>query len=776
MHFEQRLQIMKKLFFSVLISFIALSVKAQEHYQGKVMNDKGKAISFANIALLNEKDSSFITGIVANVDGVFDLNAPTKGLLKVSHMGYDSKMVKGETNTPLTIVLTPNAVQMDEVVVQSVKPVTHLEGDALVTNIKGSLFEKLGTAKDVLGRLPGILNNMGSIEVLGRGTPIYYINGRKVYDGQLLDQLKSDKIKKIEVVMNPGARYDASVKAIIRIVTEREQGAGFSFDSNTKVGYLDYVYGSEQVNMNYRLNKLDIFANLEYTNNRQRGLNSNNETAWLSSTLHQNFDISQRGRQQLYDGKIGFAYTFSPEHSLGLYYKVTHTPAKKWTTLHANSFVNDVLNEESAMEHYSKGFSTSHLVDAYYSGQFGKWSLNATFNTLWKKSNSDNVSDEIIKNGGKRNITTETKVNSRMLAGELHLSKPFWRGQLNFGTELLNSRREENFIALGGLLNNDNPFVKESSASVYAETMQRLGKVMVQLGLRYEHINSEYFRFGKKVKEQSRIYDKLFPTALVTTNFGKVMMQLSYSKKYFRPFYSQLSSTVAYINRYLYESGNPLLRPSYIDNISAILRYNWATLILGYSSTKDKIITSAMQYEGDPNATLYKKMNSKYRMGELQAMIQLSPQFKRYYPTLVLGIAAPFNKIDFRGSIKHLNHPMGIIRMNNIYQLSSSCMLTADFSWRGKGDGENIRIGQTWQINAGAMKNIGKQWELRLTVSDIFNSARKTWFDMYSELNVAHQERDVNTRGIECTVRYKFNTTKSKYKGKGAGNQEKTRL
>ena len=169
-------------------------------------------------------------------------------------------------------------------------------------------------------------------------------------------------------------------------------------------------------------------------------------------------------------------------------------------------------------------------------------------------------------------------------------------------------------------------------------------------------------------------------------------------------------------------------------------------------------------------------MNSKYRMGELQAMIQLSPQFKRYYPTLVLGIAAPFNKIDFRGSIKHLNHPMGIIRMNNIYQLSSSCMLTADFSWRGKGDGENIRIGQTWQINAGAMKNIGKQWELRLTVSDIFNSARKTWFDMYSELNVAHQERDVNTRGIECTVRYKFNTTKSKYKGKGAGNQEKTRL
>ena len=36
--------------------------------------------------------------------------------------------------------------------------------------------------------------------------------------------------------------------------------------------------------------------------------------------------------------------------------------------------------------------------------------------------------------------------------------------------------------------------------------------------------------------------------------------------------------------------------------------------------------------------------------------------------------------------------------------------------------------------------------------------------------------KEVNTRGIECTLRYNFNTTKSNYKGKGAGNTEKKRL
>ena len=767
---------MKKFLIGIILAFAALVVNAQERYYGNVMTSEGKAISFANVALLSETDSAFITGVVADEQGEFDLNAPVKGLLKVSYIGYETKIVKGDTERKLTIVLLPNSVQMDEVVVQSLKPVTRLEGDALVTNVKGSILEKLGSAKDVLGRLPGVLDNMGNIEVLGKGVPVYYLNGRQVYDLHILDQLKSDKIKKIEVVMNPGARYDASVKAVIRITAEREQGEGFSFENNAKAGYRDYVYGSEQINMNYRVNKLDVFADLEYANNRNRGLIKGIQTSWLASTLNQELNISQRGRSQLYDGKLGFAYTFSPEHSLGLYYKVTHTPSKMWSSVRANSFVNDVLAEESAMERYDNGKTTAHLVDAYYSGQMGKWSLNATFDALWKNGSAVSVAEEMIENGGDRRITTENRVVSRMLAGELHLSRPLWRGQLNFGTEVSNSRREETFTALGGSINNDNPFVKESNAGVYAETMQRLGKLMIQLGLRYEHVSSQYFRFGRKVDEQSRIYDKLFPTALVTGNFGKVMMQLSYSKKYFRPLYSQLSSTVAYVNRYLYESGNPLLRPSYIDNFSAIFRYSWATLILGYSSTKDKIISSAMQYEGDPNATLFKKTNSTYRMGELQAMLQLSPQFKRYYPTLVLGIVAPFNKIDFRGGVKHLNHPVGIIRVNNVYQITPSCMLTADFSWRGKGNGENIMVGQTWQMNAGAMKNFGKHWEVRLNVNDIFNSARKSWFDIYSELNTSYQECDANTRGIECSVRYKFNTTKSKYKGKGAGNQEKTRL
>lgn len=78
---------------------------------------------------------------------------------------------------PLTTVRpdTTRTRELDEVTVTAARDLTRFDADGMITNIEGSVLSKLGTAKDVLGYLPGLINNGGSIEVLGKGTPVFYI-------------------------------------------------------------------------------------------------------------------------------------------------------------------------------------------------------------------------------------------------------------------------------------------------------------------------------------------------------------------------------------------------------------------------------------------------------------------------------------------------------------------------------------------------------------------------------------------------------------------------
>ena len=94
------------------------------------------------------------------------------------------------------------------------------------------------------------------------GEPIIYINGRQMRDRSELDRLSSDNIKSVEVISNPGARYAASTKAVIRITTKKIQGDGFGFDATTEGSYDEKknIGGYGRLNMYYRKNGLEVGA------------------------------------------------------------------------------------------------------------------------------------------------------------------------------------------------------------------------------------------------------------------------------------------------------------------------------------------------------------------------------------------------------------------------------------------------------------------------------------------------------------------------------------
>lgn len=156
---------------------------------------------------------------------------------------------------------------LEGVVITAKRPDYQIKDGNLVTRIENSLLSKSGTGNDVLKHIPGIQEKEGKFTVFGKGTPIIYINGREIRDLSELDRLSSTEIRQVEVVTNPGARYKANAKAVIRIKTVRQSGDGIGIDIRSTWGQSENSRLNEQLNLNYRHNSLDIFGTFQYIHN-----------------------------------------------------------------------------------------------------------------------------------------------------------------------------------------------------------------------------------------------------------------------------------------------------------------------------------------------------------------------------------------------------------------------------------------------------------------------------------------------------------------------------
>ena len=252
----------------ICLAFVGLlALFTSTHAQkltGKVIDEKNIPLAYANV-ILQTADSVYLAGAVTDLDGKFELGTHEKAkLINLSYVGYTTVVREINKNDLGEIQLLPDAQLLGEVVVKGYLPKTQAKGDAMVTTVSGTVLEKAGTAENLLDKIPNVTAQDGAVTVFGRGTPEIYINGRKVRNQQELDQLSSDNIKSVEVVSNPGARYDASVKAVIRIFTKKVAGEGFGFDNRALIRHRDeYGWSAyDQLNLNYRKNGFDLSAML----------------------------------------------------------------------------------------------------------------------------------------------------------------------------------------------------------------------------------------------------------------------------------------------------------------------------------------------------------------------------------------------------------------------------------------------------------------------------------------------------------------------------------
>lgn len=601
-----------------------------------------------------------------------------------------------------------DTLQLREVVVRATRPLAKLNSEGFVTEVKGTVLEELGFAKDVMGMLPGVLNNNGSIEVFGKGKPVFYINGHIVRNNIEVEQLKANQIDKITVITNPSSRYASTVGSIIKITTIKKVGDGFSFDNIATFGCRNYLYGKDNLDLNYRADKFDVFGTFGFEKGKDTNSSKNVQNSWLSSHHQQNTTMKSTQHSNLIDGKWGFDFSSSPKLSFGAFYQVSYAPIKTNSSIMSSLYSNDVIESETSAYKDIKLRDLEHLLDGYCHGVWEKWNLEMTFDLMWKKTRENQ--NVIEQTGINQDFGIKDVGHARLMATELYASHPFLKGNFSFGVDFTNSSREENSESENSIMAGENNKIQELNMAYYVETMQHLGNVTFRIGGRYEHVNSEYFIGGRKNHEQSHVYDKFFPTASLSLPIGKTMVQLSYSKQCYRPLYSQLSNTVHYVNKYLYQSGNPYLQPSYNDNISLNLRYRWLALTANYKKVQNQIITSYTYYDDAKTIALLKKENSRNSLSNLQIMASFMPGFlwKCYYPVLACGVVSQFYKIDYRGNIRHVDNPLVVVKFNNIFKFHNNYMATVNYSWRSEGNSENIKMGSVGQINLSLAKDLSE--------------------------------------------------------------------
>lgn len=775
---------MKRMILALTALVLAAGLKAQT-VEGKLVNEQNEAVEFANVVLLSLPDSAFVQGAVSDAQGMFRMNTTIKqGLLRVSSIGYTTLYINyaGEANIGIQ-TLASDTQLLGEVTVKSELPKTQLKADAMVTNVQNSVLEKAGTANDLLRRIPGLARSGESIEVLGRGKPEIYINGRKVLDEAELDQLSSENVKNVEVITNPGARYAADVKAVVRIRTKAIKGEGLSIDNRTVVGYNEKWDGLDQLNLTYKKNKIELLGTLSYENSYYWRKYEAQQNTYLADNWREDMNFGNSRRWQRYYGELSANFLLSPDHTIGGKYRYTHRPDYDGDTYNtARMYQNGNLFENMSLHTQGGNRYNRHLGNIYYLGKAGKWEIDFNADLLILNTHDhQNTLEQTVGNeqvSTDRTVTIRSREKSNLYATKLTLTREALGGELSLGGEYSYVKRTALNNNAEGIIPNSDTKVKENDAALFVEFSRPIGKVMMQAGLRYEHVNFDYYEAGIHQDAQSKTYDNLFPSLMFMTQIGKAQVMIGYSADITRPNFSVLSNTVKYVDRYTYEGGNPFLRPNINHSIIGRVSYKWLTMQLGYQRVLDAIFDTSWQYDSESANIAYTTKTNARNYNQFMAMVNLAPSFGIWSPQLNLMAMKQDYKADTPNGLLKLDKPMLQGSLNNSFKLPAGFLLTAGVDFMSKGNAETMEMRKwAWNVNASLRKGfLNDRLTFLLQADDIFKTNGREMMGYMGQVRTMWMNDHANGQKITLTIRYRFNTGKTKYKGTGAGDAAKQRL
>lgn len=785
---------MKILISICLLISAGLTSYAQEILKGRVVDASGEPVPYANVALLSKADSTIVSGTVTGEDGTFSIASEEDRILMVAMLGYETMYLTPSEN--MTVKLKEDSTVLEGAVSTGMMVKTRVTANSMVTEVKGTVLGSSGSVLEMLGKVPGMISRGDGLEVLGKGSPVIYINGRKLQDMNELKQMRSEDVQNVEVINNPGAQYDATVSAVVRIRTIRREGEGFGFDLNA-ANNQDLQNGvsdpSATMNLRYRFKNLDLFGSVNYWKWDQISTYYDYVKMFTdkSSYIVEDCVANDHFYSSGLDYNLGFNWQLSDNHSVGArvvmretvdagtYYSSVTDILRHDESSGSVSSVNESFQDEKRHSPYDwEG-------NLYYSGQLGK--LGISFNADYLSNRKDMVCDisDIIDAGEQVHMFQEGVTTSSLAAARLVLTCPVWTGQLEAGAEATAVERGSSYSITNYPLPESDSKVNENNFSAFAAYGFSIPKFgAVSAGLRYEHVGFDYMDLLDDGNSMKRYQDEFFPSLSWSGQFGPVQTSLAYSLRTSRPGYDFLSDRIKYINSFTLMQGDPKLKNERKQEVGMNARYRWLTLSVSYERI-DNALTQMFNIYGKDNMLLVKRSNIPQPVRNLLVFLSANPTWGVYSPGWSAGMQKPWTRIGFddpraeSGKVTvSYTRPMFFLTFNNAFRFRHSWQVEANMNIRTKGDNLNFRMTSN-AYDLGFV--VQKCWLkndalcLRISLQDVL---KRSLQDTYSDAGfLIHTETPIrNNHRLDVSLRYTFNASKSRYKGTGAGKDAQSRM
>lgn len=633
---------MKKILLLLPTLFFFASASAQDGtIAGKVINLKKQAQEFANVLLLNPSDSTLIKGVVTNPEGeyVFENLESRSYLVSASMIGFDdvyTEIIEVRNNqVKVDPMILTEGIALSEVLVTAKKPFIEMKADRIIVNVENSSINAGNSALEVLQKSPGVtVDKDNNISLRGKQGVLVMINGKNQYMTgieitRLLESTPADNIKKIEIITNPSAKYDAQGNSgIINIVMRKNENYGYNGSINAGLRQGFRFTHNAGLNLNYRSAKINVYGAGSYFD--WAGLNDLDLMRDIpfeggSTSFDQNSDMNYNGLSA--NVKLGADYYVTEKTTVGVLYKLNNGD-NLWnnfnSTLISGSNAPDFAtlmvdgNQENRWNQQSFNFNLAHELDDNGS--------KVTFDTdysLYGSGADNHYSNTYLNEDGIEvkdpfKLKNDQMTDIRIFASQVDFNTSF-RGDYNLEAgakvSLVRTDNDTKFLALDNgrwvdQVNQSNNFIYDENVyAAYANLSKALGEVNIQAGLRMEHTKSE----GNSVtldQNVPREYTNWFPSISLSHKVGqKHDLSYSYSKRINRPNYQDMNPFIEYLDDYTFSKGNSFLNPQYSDAIGVNYAYGGMLFVSGnYSYTKDAI-TEVIEQNSEINQTFQTKVN-----------------------------------------------------------------------------------------------------------------------------------------------------------------------
>lgn len=525
---------------------------------------------------------------------------------------------------------------LEELVVTAKKKVIKSDGATLTYDLREDTSSKGATLLDALKKVPMItVDGQDKIMINGDSNFKIFVNGKEEpmleanYD-KIFKSMPADAFSKIEVITEPGAKFDAEgTGGILNLITETKQ--------TSKDGYTGSITGS----LSNRESGVSLFGRAKYgnfnidanVNYAATAISDQDQKSHMETIDYNNSQAYKLVREQVQ--KTGFHFisstlnaSWSPDDhnifSFGGSYTGINAKIKKMDQ-HTNMFDTEgnrqwgysqyfkgnlKMNSASANASYQHDFKDSGKFTLAYLFNFGKTPLHinsvneADYNFSFPFAYSFNNMD---------NYTREHTVQidySTPFGGEKHL--------LETGGKMI-LRLNSAYSTQGSGTSADN-MISDDAGNVFMNQMQNIyalyasytghfGAWTAKAGVRYEHTDMgiKYLK-GDPRKTWSNL-DDVVPNAALTYSFSPMSnLRLAYQMRISRPSIQQMSPFQVNIMENIVQLGNPDLTSQKNNKVS--LTYTNFGRVLGgnigveYSQT-DNAIESYEYWIGQTQYSTY---------------------------------------------------------------------------------------------------------------------------------------------------------------------------